>query len=192
MLTIIADSWWMLLIRGLAAIAFGVLTFLWPQITLLVLIVLFAVHCIVDGVMAVALGLHLRKKTDSSPWPFIVLMGILSVAAGILALAWPGLTAVLLLFIIAGWAIARGVLEVVAAIHFRKVIDNEWFLGLAGGLSVLFGVCLIAWPGAGLLSLMWLVGSFSMAIGILMCLLAFRLKGLGRKFTAALQPPPVG
>jgi uncharacterized membrane protein HdeD (DUF308 family) len=76
-----------------------------------------------------------------------------------------------------------------AAVHFRKVIENEWFLGLAGVLSVLFGVCLIAWPGAGLLSLMWLVGSFSMAIGILMCVLAFRVRGLVRNVNAALQEP---
>lgn len=100
------------------------------------------------------------------------------------------MTAVVLLFVIAGWAIVRGVFEVVAAIHFRKVIENEWFLVLAGVLSVVFGVSLIAWPGAGLLSLMWLVGSFSTAFGILMCLLAFRLKGLGQNLKAALQPPP--
>lgn len=189
MLDTIASGWWMLLIRGLAAIAFGLLAFFWPGITLFVLIILFAAHCVVDGAMAMALGLQLRKQADSTPWLFIMLMGAISVGAGIATFAWPGLTAVVLLFLIAGWAIARGVFEVVAAVHFRKVIENEWFLAMAGVLSVLFGVCLIAWPGAGLLSLMWLVGSFSMAFGILMCLLAFRLRRLGRNVTAALQEP---
>jgi len=189
MLNIISSGWWMLLIRGLAAIAFGVLTFFWPQITLLVLVLLFAVHAIVDGVMAIALGFQLRKQPGPTPWIFIVLMGVVSIAAGILAFAWPGLTAVVLLFMIAGWAIARGVLEIIAAIQFRKVIEDEWYLAAAGALSVLFGVCLIAWPGAGLLSLMWLVGTFAMLFGIVLCMLAFRLRGIGRSLGASLPAP---
>jgi uncharacterized membrane protein HdeD (DUF308 family) len=186
MLGIIAQGWWMLLIRGVAAIAFGLLTFFWPAITLFVLIILFAAHAVVDGAMAIALGLQLRKQVDATPWLPITLMGVISVAAGVVAIAWPALTAAVLLFLIAGWAIARGVFEVVAAVHFRKVIENEWFLGLAGLLSVMFGVSLIAWPRAGLLSLMWLVGSFSIAFGVLMCLLAFRLRGLEQNVRAHL------
>jgi uncharacterized membrane protein HdeD (DUF308 family) len=186
MLGIIAQGWWMLLIRGVAAIAFGLLTFFWPAITLFVLIILFAAHAVVDGAMAIALGLQLRKQVDSTPWLPITLMGVISVAADVVAIAWPALTAAVLLFLIAGWAIARGVFEVVAAVHFRKVIENEWFLGLAGVLSVMFGVSLIAWPRAGLLSLMWLVGSFSIAFGVLMCLLAFRLRGLEQNLRAHL------
>jgi uncharacterized membrane protein HdeD (DUF308 family) len=186
MLGIIAQGWWMLLIRGVAAIAFGLLTFFWPAITLFVLIILFAAHAVVDGAMAIALGLQLRKQVDATPWLLITLMGVISVAAGVVAIAWPALTAAVLLFLIAGWAIARGVFEVVAAVHFRKVIENEWFLGLAGVLSVMFGVSLIAWPRAGLLSLMWLVGSFSIAFGVLMCLLAFRLRGLEQNVRAHL------
>jgi uncharacterized membrane protein HdeD (DUF308 family) len=190
MLDIIASGWWMLLIRGLAAIAFGLLTFFWPGITLLVLIILFAAHALVDGAMAIALGLQLRKQEGSTPWLAVILMGVVSVAAGIMAIAWPALTAAVLLFVIAGWAIARGVFEVVAAVHFRKVIENEWFLGLGGVLSVLFGVCLIASPGAGLLSLMWLVGSFSIAFGVLMCLVAIRLRSVVTSVKAAVQEPP--
>jgi uncharacterized membrane protein HdeD (DUF308 family) len=186
MLGIIAQGWWMLLIRGVAAIAFGLLTFFWPAITLFVLIILFAAHAVVDGAMAIAMGLQLRKQVDSTPWLPITVMGVISVAAGVVAIAWPALTAAVLLFLIAGWAIARGVFEVVAAVHFRKVIENEWFLGLAGVLSVMFGVSLIAWPRAGLLSLMWLVGSFSIAFGVLMCLLAFRLRGLEQNVRAHL------
>ena len=191
MLDVIASGWWMLLIRGLAAIVFGVLTFFWPGITLLILIILFAAHAVVDGAMAIGMGLQLRKEPVSTPWLAIILAGVISIAAGIMAFAWPALTAAVLLFLIAGWAIARGVIEVVAAIHFRKVIDNEWFLAAAGVLSVLFGVSLIAWPGAGLLGLMWLVGSFSIAIGTLMCLLAFRLRGLERNIKTGLQQPAV-
>jgi uncharacterized membrane protein HdeD (DUF308 family) len=190
MLDVIAHGWWMLLIRGLAAIAFGLLPFFWPGITLLVLIILFAAHAVVDGTMAIVLALQLRKHDPSTPWLAVLLLGIVSVAAGIMAVAWPALTAAVLLFVIAGWAIARGVLEVVAAVHFRKVIDNEWFLGLGGVLSVLFGVCLIAWPAAGLLSLMWLVGSFSIAFGVLMCLVAIRLRSLVYRVKASLQEPP--
>jgi len=189
MLDIISSGWWMLLIRGLGAIAFGLLALMWPGITLLILVMLFAAHAVVDGAMAVTLGLQLRKRPGETPWLFITLMGMVSILAGIAAFAWPGLTAVVLLFMMAGWAIARGVLEVIAAIHLRKVIENEWFLGLAGVLSVLFGVCLIAWPAAGLLSLIWLVGSFSMAFGVVLCVLAFRLKSVGQKFRTAMEAP---
>ncbi|OAI52173.1 hypothetical protein AYO47_06485 [Planctomyces sp. SCGC AG-212-M04] len=190
MLDIIASGWWMLLIRGLASIAFGLMAFFWPGITLLVLIIMFAAHAIVDGVMAIALGLQLRKQEGSTPWLAMSLMGVVSIAAGIMAIAWPGLTAVVLLFVIAGWAIARGVLEIVAAIHFRKVIENEWFLALGGVLSILFGVCLIASPAAGLLSLMWLVGTFSIAFGILLCMVAMRLRSVVAGLRPAVQQPP--
>ncbi|QDT55531.1 hypothetical protein Pan44_35750 [Caulifigura coniformis] len=185
MLDIISSGWWMLLIRGLGAIAFGLLALMWPGLTLFVLVLLFAAHAVVDGVMAIALGWQLRKRPGEAPWLLIILMGLVSVAAGIAAFTWPGLTAVVLLYMMAGWAIARGVFEVIAAVHLRKVIENEWFLVLAGVLSVLFGVSLIAWPAAGLMSLMWLVGSFSIAFGILQCVLAFRLKAVGREIRSA-------
>ncbi|GAA3106714.1 hypothetical protein GCM10020001_025750 [Nonomuraea salmonea] len=93
-----------------------------------------------------------------------------------MALAWPGITSIALLFVVAVWAIVSGVSEIVAGIQLRKRIDNEWLLILGGALSVIFGVLLLAWPGAGLLSLAWLIGIFAVLYGIAMIALAFRVK----------------
>jgi uncharacterized membrane protein HdeD (DUF308 family) len=105
-------------------------------------------------------------------------IGAISILAGIVAFAWPGITAVALLFVIAAWAIARGVFEILAAIRLRKEIDNEWLLGLAGAASIVFGIMLVAWPGAGLISLVWLIAAYSIAFGVLSILLSLRLRGL--------------
>jgi uncharacterized membrane protein HdeD (DUF308 family) len=178
MLEHVIRNWWMVLLRGLCAIAFGIMAFAWPGITLLVLVLMFAAQALVDGGAAVALGLGMRKSVDGAPSGTMALVGVVSIVAGIIAFAWPGITAVSLLFVIAFWAIVRGVFEILSAIRLRKVIDNEWMLGLAGAASILFGVLLIAWPGAGLLSLLWLIGSYAIAFGVIKVMLALRLRGM--------------
>jgi len=190
MLEHVCKHWWVLLVRGLAAILFGVLTFAWPGITLLVLILFYAAHALVDGIAAMVLGFQMRKATGGAPWGAMVLVGIVSIIAGIVAFAWPGITALALLYVVAFWAIARGVFEIMAAIRLRKEIDNEWLLGLAGLASIVFGVLLIARPGAGILALLWLVGSFAIAFGILEIVLAFRLKGLRNRISSRAAPAP--
>ena len=185
MLEQIIDHWWILLIRGICAILFGVLAFVWPGLTLLVLVILFGVHAIIDGVSALLLGTRMKKATSDSPWLFMILTGIVSLLAGIIAFAWPGITAVALLYVIAFWAMVRGVFEILAAIRLRKVIDNEWLLGLAGALSLLFGIMLIAWPAAGLMSMIWLIGAAAIVIGVLAVLLSLKIRGLRGKLAAA-------
>ena len=157
MIESMANHWWMVLIRGLAAVLFGMLAIAWPRITLLTFILLFAVHALIDGVVAISVGLNLRRTGQGALWGPLVIAGVLSVLAGLFAVAWPGLTAAVFLGAIAFWAVSRGVFEIAAAIRLRQVIPNEWLLALAGCCSILFGVLLIAWPAAGLMSLMWLV-----------------------------------
>ena len=172
-----ADKWWMLLLNGLGAIVFGLLAFAWPGVTLLVLVTLFGIYCIVDGVTAL-MAARARRSGDRK-WGWMLFVGIVSILAGIAAFAWPGLTAMALLFMIAVWAIVHGVLEIIAAIELRKVIDNEWMLALAGVVSALFGIVLIARPGAGALGLVWLIGSFALIHGVLLVMLAFKLRRIG-------------
>ena len=175
MLRTLADKWWVLLINGLCAIVFGVLAYAWPAATLVVLVTLFGVFCIVDGVTALmAAG---ARDGDRRAWGQLQLIGIVSIAAGVAALAWPGLTTVALVFVIAAWAIVRGVFEIVAAVRLRRFINNEWLLGVAGAVSVLFGVALIAAPGAGALALVWLIAAFAAVHGVLLVVLAFKLRG---------------
>jgi uncharacterized membrane protein HdeD (DUF308 family) len=161
--------WWMLLIRGICAVAFGLLAFAWPDLTLIILTALFAGYALVDGIFALVAGIHAR-------WWSLSLLGLLGIFAGLCAFFYPGLTALTLLFIIAAWSIARGIMEIAVAIQLRKVIQNEWALIFAGALSVAFGCLLFARPGAGALAVIWLIGGYALVIGVLLITVAFRVK----------------
>src|SRR5216683_4021059 len=169
----LAKHWWVLLLRGICAILFGVLTFVWPGITLLTLVLLYGAYALVDGVLALA-----EAVMGGAPAPrwWLALVGLLGIAVGIMTFAWPGITALVLLLFIAGWAIATGVLQIIGAIKLRKEIDNEWLLILGGIISVLFGVGMMLAPGAGALALVWVIGAYSVVMGVVFVALALRLK----------------
>ena len=178
MLTQLADKWWLLLLNGVCAIGFGVLAIAWPGLTLIFLVTLYGVYCIIDGVTALMAA---RARNEAGkPWGWMVFVGIASIAAGVAAFVWPGLTALVLLTLIAAWAIVRGVFEIVAAIELRKRIDNEWMLILAGTISVLFGAALLVWPGAGALALVVWIAAFAIVHGVLLTMLAFKVRGLAK------------
>jgi uncharacterized membrane protein HdeD (DUF308 family) len=169
-----ARGWWLLLLRGLAAIVFGVLTLLEPGISLAVLVLFFACYALVDGVLCLwtVVAGHGRHE---SRW-VLGLEGLLGVGVGVLTFVAPGITALVLLFYIAIWAIATGVLEIAVAIRLRREIRGEWLLVLAGVASVVFGVILMVRPGAGALALLWLIGSYAILFGLLVVGLAFRAR----------------
>lgn len=179
MLQAIAQNWWMLLVRGICAIAFGVMAFAWPGMTLLVLVIMYGAYSLVDGVTAVILGIKSRHSNES--WGAMVLVGMLGVLVGLIAFARPGIAETALLFFVAAAAVARGVFEIVAAIRLRKVIDNEWLLVLAGASSILFGVLVLVWPAAGLTTIVWLIGAAAVAIGVLCTALSLRLRSLNER-----------
>lgn len=174
MTKLLARHWWVFALRGVVAVLFGVLAFVWPGITLLTLIFLFGGYSIANGI----LSLILAAKTPKGYPRFtgLILPGIFSLAAGVIAFIVPGITALALLLLIATWAIVNGVMEIVAAIRLRKEITNEWMLILAGLASVIFGVLFLIWPGAGALAMVWWIGAFAIVFGILLVALAFRLK----------------
>jgi uncharacterized membrane protein HdeD (DUF308 family) len=173
-MTTLAKNWWLIVLRGVLAILFGLSAFLWPGLTLLVLITMFGVYAIVDGVVALVSGV---KQVKNSPrWWVFLLEGLVSIGAGVAALIWPGLATAVLLGLIAGWAIITGVFEIIAAVRLRREINNEWLLMLGGLLSILFGVALIMWPTAGGLTLVWIMGSYALVFGVLLIALGFRLR----------------
>jgi uncharacterized membrane protein HdeD (DUF308 family) len=169
----LAKNWWLLLLRGVAAIIFGLLTFAWPGLTLLTLILFYGAFALIDGVLAIIAAI-----TGGAPAPrwWLAIVGLLGIGAGLLTFLMPGLTALVLLYFIAGWAIATGLFQIVGAIKLRKEIDNEWLLILGGIISVLFGVAMMLAPGAGALALVWVIGAYSVVIGVIFVALAFRLK----------------
>jgi uncharacterized membrane protein HdeD (DUF308 family) len=173
MLQTLSRYWWLILLRGIAAIIFGVLAFIWPGITLVTLVLFWGAFALVDGVLALAHAI--MGGNMGSRW-WLALIGIAGIAAGIVTFMWPGVTALVLLIFIATWAIVLGVFQIIGAIRLRKELDNEWTLGLGGLLSVLFGVVMLVAPGAGALGLIWAIGSFAVVFGVLMVMAAFKLK----------------
>jgi uncharacterized membrane protein HdeD (DUF308 family) len=173
----LAENWWLLLLRGIAAVVFGVLAIFWPGITLLALAYLFAAYALVDGVFALGAAVFGHTGNMMPRW-WLAIVGVIGIVAGLLAFAWPGLTALLLLLLIASWAIIIGVLEVVGAIYLRKEIEGEWWLIVSGLLSVAFGVILFARPGAGALGLIWVIGIYAILAGGSLIGLAYRLRNL--------------
>jgi uncharacterized membrane protein HdeD (DUF308 family) len=172
--SVLSRHWWLLLLRGLAAIAFGVLTWVQPGISLSALVLLFGAYSMVDGVLATWAAIAGAKDHDFR-W-VLLLEGLLGIGVGILTFIAPAITALALLFYIAIWAIATGVLEIAAAIRLRKEIKNEWLLILAGLASVIFGALLAAQPGTGALALLWLIASYAVVFGVLLVVLAFKTR----------------
>lgn len=170
----LTQNWWMVVLRGVLAILFGLTAFVWPGVTWLTLVFLFGVYAVVDGIIAVVTGL--RHTKDSPRWWIFLIEGLVSIAAGVLAFLRPGVTSFVLVALIAAWAIITGVLEIVAAIRLRREITNEWTLGLGGLLSILLGVFLFLQPVAGGLALIWMIGAYAVLFGILLISLGFRLK----------------
>jgi uncharacterized membrane protein HdeD (DUF308 family) len=184
----IARNWWLVLLRGVCAVLFGILAFAWPGITLAALIIAFGAWAIIDGVSAIAAGIS--GSTDGRRWWQMIAVGVLSLAAGILTFAWPGVTAVALLAVIAAWLIIRGVMEIVAAIRLRAVISHEWLLILAGLCSVVVGVAIVVRPRVGALAVIWLIGAEAIVFGILLITLAFGLRSFRTPSAGRAGYPP--
>jgi uncharacterized membrane protein HdeD (DUF308 family) len=170
----VSGNWWALAVRGVAAVLFGLVALFWPGLTLAVLIILYGAYAVIDGVFAIVAGL--RAGSGTRTW-LLLAEGALGILAGLIAVFWPGITAVVLLYIIAFWAIFGGLLRIFGAVLLRREIDNEWSMALSGALWVLLGIVLFVLPGAGLLSLAWVIGIFALGAGITLIVLALRVRG---------------
>jgi uncharacterized membrane protein HdeD (DUF308 family) len=168
------------MVRGLAAIVLGICAIVFPGMTLLSLIFVFGTFTIVDGVAAIILGF--RGEADGTVWWTMVMLGLLAIAAGVFAIAWPAITFLVLATIIGVSAVVRGTFEIYAAIALRKELDDEWILGLSGLMSVLFGGLILFRPGAGLLAITLLIGAYMLALGIFAIALSLRLRVMGRNW----------
>lgn len=172
---VLVRNWWALAWRGLFAILFGLIAFLMPGVTLAVLVLLFGAYALVDGVLAIIAGLRAAQRHERW-WPFAI-EGLASIAAGIITFLMPAATAFALLFLVGFWAMFTGLMRIIAAVRLRKEIQGEWLLILNGILSVLFGVLLVALPILGLVTLVWVIGAYTLVRGVVLVALAFRLRG---------------
>jgi len=177
MLSMLSRYWWLLAIRGVAAIGFGVIAFLLPGDALATLILLFAAYALVDGA-SMLISLAMGDATARRHAWSVGIIGVLGVLAGIITFLYPSLTALTLAYLVAYWAIAIGVFQIVAAIRLRKEIQGELWMGLGGVLAILFGAYVIIAPGAGLLSLLWLLAAWAILFGLSSLALAWKLRGL--------------
>ena len=179
-------NWWLLLLRGVLSLMFGVLAILHPLAALTALVVLFGIWALVDGVSAIALVISGWRS-----WQ-LALVGIVGIGAALLTFFRPGLTAIGLYGAVAVWAIARGLLEIALAIKLRRQVEGELWLVLGGISSLLFGGLMIALPMVGMLALAWLIGFYALLFGGIMIALALRLRRVGhapRDTTARIAPP---
>jgi uncharacterized membrane protein HdeD (DUF308 family) len=168
--------WWAFVVRGIAAIIFGALAFIWPGLTLSTLILLFAAFALVNGVMAIISAIRTR---GDHLW-MLLLEGVLGIVTGLLVFSWPGITALLLVFVIGVWAVITGVLEIISAVRLRKVVRHEWAWIISGVLSIVFGLLLLANPGAGALALAWLIGAYAVLFGISMFAVGWQVYDMER------------
>ena len=172
----LARWWWTFIVRGVVAILFGVLAFAAPGFGIGLLVGLFAAWALIDGVNNLLTGIRTRGQDRS--WWLEILEGVVGVAAGVVALLLPTIAAEFLILLIAAWSIVTGVLEIVMAIRLRTVIAGEVWLALAGVASILFGVVIFLFPGVGALSIVLLIGSFAIALGVFLVMLGWRLRGV--------------
>lgn len=173
----LARNWWMLTLRGVFAILFGVLTWLQPAISLAVLVLLFGAYALADGVIGAWAAVS-GRKTEKHWWAWL-LWSLVSVVVGILTFTSPAITALVLVLYIGFWAVASGIMEIVTGIRLRKAIEGEWLLMLSGILSVLFGIVLLVRPAVGALAMMWLIAVYAVVFGILMVMLGGKLRRVG-------------
>jgi uncharacterized membrane protein HdeD (DUF308 family) len=183
------NNWWLVVLRGVAGILFGALTFFVPRLSLIALVLLFGAYAFVDGILAI--GSALRRREAGMHWWMMLLEGIAGVAAGVVTAIRPGLTALALLYLIAAWALLTGVLELMAAVRLRRAIRGEWLLVLGGIASFVLGVLLLFFPRAGALAVVLWIGAYALVFGILLVALGVRLRAWGRGRRSAQHTPEI-
>jgi uncharacterized membrane protein HdeD (DUF308 family) len=176
MFNLMTQNWWAIVLRGVVAVLFGIAAFVWPGITLWMLVALFGAYALVDGIFAIIESF--RRDVVGQRWWALLIEGFVGVAIGILTFIWPGLTAMGLLYLIAFWAIVTGVFEIITAVRLRHEIRGEWMMALIGILSIALGFLMVAFPLAGAISVVLMIGAFVFATGALMIALGFKMRSL--------------
>ena len=185
--SLLVRNWWAVMVRGVAALAFGLITLVVPGITLGALLMVFGAFVIVDGLFSLAAGI--KASGHRERWGSLVVSGVMGLAAGLIALFAPIAAAVGFALLIGVWSLVTGISQILAAIRLRRVIENEWLMGLGGALSVALGLVFLLLPDVAMLTLVWWVGLFATTSGIMLVALALRLRNtFDKRFGASWHP----
>ncbi len=182
----VSHVWWSLAIRGVLAILFGIVALIYTSQTLLALVFVFGVFAVLSGISSLVTAV--RAGEVHQRWGWLAVSGVLSIAAGVVAFVWPGITALAFVYLIAAWAIVTGVAEIAFALALPDTLAHPWLAVLSGCLSVLFGILLAALPGAGALAITWVIGIYAIAYGAVLLYYAYRLQALRREAAALGEP----
>ena len=181
-------KWWLLGLRGVIAVLFGVLAISWPAITLLTLALLFAAFAILAGV--VWTWAALASRSSDRRWWTMLLFGLVSIGAGVLAALYPGITTLALVLVMGVNALVSGVIDIVVAVRIRRSMRGEWLLGLSGVVACLFGLIVLLFPaGAGALMLAFMTGIYAIVSGALLMMLAWQVRAWARLHAGRSSPP---
>jgi uncharacterized membrane protein HdeD (DUF308 family) len=183
----LSQNWWLVLLQGVLSVVLGMLALVWPGVTLGVVLVLWGLFTLLNGVVDVFAALGAAGSHRS--WGWRLAGGLVGILAGLVILRWPGLSALFALYLVAIWAIILGPVRIVGAIADHDALPHAWIVALAGTVSVLFGIAMFAWPGVGLLTLIYLVGSYAIVYGLITCVIAFRVHSLPERIAGTLVPP---
>jgi uncharacterized membrane protein HdeD (DUF308 family) len=178
MVEAMSRNWGAIALRGFIAVLLGVIAIAWPGPTVAVLVILLGAFALVEGVTNVVAGVRGREG-------WAIAEGVISVLAGIAIVVWPAITALVLLYIVAAWAIITGVIRIVAAVQLRRVVRNEWLLVGSGVASIIFGAIAALFPGAGILALIWLLGAWLIVLGVILIALGLSLRQLAHGLSPA-------
>jgi uncharacterized membrane protein HdeD (DUF308 family) len=171
---ILSGLWWAIALRAAAAILLGVIAIFMPGPTLAAIVIVFGIYAIIDGILAIVAAVRGFRRKERW-WPML-LEGLVGIAAGAIAIFWPGIGALALTYLVAAWALVTGAFEVAAAIRLRKVMTGEWLLLIAGLLSIVLAVLVALFPGTGALLLVWWLGAYAFAYGVISLVLALRVR----------------
>ena len=191
MLSIFLRSWWVLVLRGLFAVLFGLIAIVWPDITVFVIVTIIGAFLLLDGLIEIWVGFLGRGRDDD--WWTDALLGIAAAIAGIVILAWPGVTTVGLMVFIGAVMAVYGATMIYQAVRLRADITNEWLLIANGALSLVLGIAFMLFPGAGAVSLVWLIGIYIVVFGVLLIMVGWKMRGVVRDLqneAAALHQEP--
>jgi uncharacterized membrane protein HdeD (DUF308 family) len=177
--------WWVLLLRGALAILFGIAAYAWPGMTLVTLLTFFGAFAFVDGIFNVFHAFSGRKEDER--WWVLLLEGLLGIAIGVITFQAPEITATVLILYIGFWAMATGVLRIILAVRLRKEIEGEWWMALAGLAGIVFGVFMLARPGAGALAVLWVIAAWAVVGGVCLVIFSFKVKALGGRLDEVRQ-----